>query len=244
MFEKLNNLNEQVVVIAGGSGGIGFAIVKRLSSLGAKVIVLVRNDIELMQKRLDELKEGHLALLADITDTKTLINAANKLDQCDILINSAGYSKIIPHKNLEELTDELFDNIIKINLRSVFSTIRTFTPLLKRSNNPVIINISSTSAVRTGGSNMAYAASKAGIDSLTRNLSKALSPIRVVSISPGSVNSGFLDLPKSFYDHVGAITPLKRSGTEEDIASAVEAVLTTMRFTTGNIIAVDGGKSL
>jgi NAD(P)-dependent dehydrogenase (short-subunit alcohol dehydrogenase family) len=244
MFEKLDNLNGQVAVVAGGSGGIGFAIVKRLSSLGAKVIVLVRNDIELMQKRLDELKEGHLALLTDITDTKSLIDAANKLDQCDILINSAGYSTIIPHKNLEELTDELFDNIVKINFRSVFSTIRTFTPLLEKSNSAVIINISSTSAVRTGGSNMVYAASKAGVDSLTRNLSKALSPIRVISISPGSVNSGFLDLPKSFYDQVGASTPLKRSGTEEDIASAVEAVLTTMRFTTGNIIAVDGGKSL
>ena len=244
MFEKLHNLNGQVAVVTGGSGGIGFAIVKRLSSLGAKVIVLVRSDIELMQKRLDELKEGHLALLADITDTKSLINAANKLKQCDILINSAGYSTIIPHKNLEELTDDLFDNIVKINLRSVFSTIRTFTPLLEKSNNAVIINISSTSAVRTGGSNVAYAASKAGIDSLTRNLAKALSPIRVISISPGSVNSGFLDLPKSFYDQVGASTPLKRSGTEKDIASAVEACLTTMRFTTGNIIAVDGGRSL
>jgi 3-oxoacyl-[acyl-carrier protein] reductase len=244
MFEKLNNLDNQVAVITGGSGGIGFAIVKRLSSLGAKVIVLVRSDIELMQKRLDELKEGHLALLADITDTKSLIDAANKLDQCDILINSAGYSTIIPHKNLEELTDDLFDNIVKINLRSVFSTIRTFTPLLEKSKNSVIINISSTSATKTGGSNMAYAASKAGIDSLTRNLAKALSTIRVISISPGSVNSGFLDLPKSFYDQVGTSTPLKRSGTEEDIASAVEAVLTTMRFTTGNIIAVDGGRSL
>lgn len=244
MFEKLNNLDNQVAVITGGSGGIGFAIVKKLSSLGAKVIVLVRSDIELMQKRLDELKEGHLAVLADITNTKSLIDAANKLDQCDILINSAGYSTIIPHKNLEELTDELFDNIVKINLRSVFSTIRTFTPLLQKSKNSVIINISSTSATKTGGSNMAYAASKAGVDSLTRNLAKALSTIRVISISPGSVNSGFLDLPKSFYDQVGASTPLKRSGTEEDIASAVEAVLTTMRFTTGNVIAVDGGRSL
>jgi 3-oxoacyl-[acyl-carrier protein] reductase len=244
MFEKLDNLNGQVAVVTGGSGSIGFTIVKRLSSLGARVIVLVRSDIEVMQKRLDELKEGHLSLLADITDTKSLIDAANKLDQCDILINSAGYSTIIPHKNLEELTDDLFDNIVKINLRSVFSTIRTFTPLLEKSKNSVIINISSTSAGRTGGSNMAYAASKAGIDSLTRNLAKTLSPIRVISISPSSINSGFLDLPKSFYDKVGECTPLKRVGTEEDIASAVEACLTTMRFTTGNIIAVDGGRSL
>ena len=244
MFEKLDNLNGQVAVVTGGSGSIGFAIVKRLSSLGARVVVLVRSDIEVMQRRLDELKEGHLALLADITDTKSLIDAANKLDQCDILINSAGYSTIIPHKNLEELTDDLFDNIVKINLRSVFSTIRTFTPLLEKSKNSIIINISSTSAGRTGGSNMAYAASKAGIDSLTRNLAKALSPIRVISISPSSINSGFLDLPKSFYDKVGECTPLKRAGTEEDIASAIEACLTTMRFTTGNIIAVDGGRSI
>lgn len=244
MFEKLNNLDNQVAVISGGSGGIGFAIVKRLSSLGAKIIVLVRNDVEIMQTRLDELKLGHLALKADITDSKSLINVSSKIKQCDILINSAGYSTIIPHKNLEELTDELFDEIVKINLRSVYSTIRAFTPLLEKSKNAVIINISSTSGSRTGGSNMAYAASKAGVDSLTRNLSKALSPIRVISISPGSINSGFLDLPKSFYDQVGMSTPLKRSGTEEDIASAVEALLITMRFTTGNIIAVDGGKSL
>jgi len=241
MFNKINNLEGQVAVITGAAGGIGFAIAARLISLGATVIAVVRSDLNQMQNRLDELSSGNLAVLADITNSQSLLDILNKINACDILINSAGYSKKIPHNDLDELTDEIFDKIMQTNLRGVFATIKTFLPLLKKSNNGLIINISSVSAIKTGGSNIAYAASKAGLDSMTRNLAKSIAPIRVISIAPSAIDTGFLDYTSEYYEKIASATPLKRIGTPEDIASAVEAYATTLRFTTGNSIIVDGG---
>ena len=111
MFNKINNLEGQVAVITGAAGGIGFAIAARLISLGATVIAVVRSDLNQMQNRLDELSSGNLAVLADITNSQSLLDILNKINACDILINSAGYSKKIPHNDLDELTDEIFDKI-------------------------------------------------------------------------------------------------------------------------------------
>jgi NAD(P)-dependent dehydrogenase (short-subunit alcohol dehydrogenase family) len=146
----------------------------------------------------------------------------------------------------DRVYDEFFDEMMTANLRSVFSTIRTFVPRLKQSANGLIVNISSASAVNPGhGSNLAYVAAKSGVESLTKNLALALAPtVRVVSICPSSLNTGFLEHGQDFYDRAGANTPLKRVGTAEDIAAAVEAVATRMRFTTGNCFVVDGGRFL
>jgi 3-oxoacyl-[acyl-carrier protein] reductase len=179
-----------------------------------------------MQARLNELGDGHKAMLADVTNSEQLNFVASQLEQCDILINNAGASVPIDHRNLTSLTDEIFEKTVSVNLNGTFYTTRSFLPLLRKSPNALIINISSASSFRTGGSNIAYAAAKAGVDSLTRNLAKALAPIRVVSINAG----------------MG--TPLKRVVTVEDVASTVEALATTVRFTTGNNIILDGGRTL
>jgi NAD(P)-dependent dehydrogenase (short-subunit alcohol dehydrogenase family) len=88
-------------------------------------------------------------------------------------------------------------------------------------------------------------AAKAGVESMTKNLALAMAPtVRVVSICPSSLNTGFLEHGQDFYDRAGSATPLKRVGTAEDIAAAVEAVATRMRFMTGNSLVVDGGRIL
>jgi NAD(P)-dependent dehydrogenase (short-subunit alcohol dehydrogenase family) len=243
-FNKLKSLEGQTVVIAGAAGGVGWAVAESMAALGARVIGIVRRDVEAFQIKLNTLAGNHTALLADITKKAQLAQVISNITQCDILVNSAGHSKVVPHKDLTGLDDELFDSIIKTNLSSVFSTIRHFVPLLKQSPNGLIVNISSAAAIRTGGSNLAYAAAKAGIESLTRNLAVALAPIRVVSVCPSALDTGFLDLPAEFYNKVAAATPLKRIGTAQDVANAVEAIATTMRFATGNSIVVDGGRTL
>lgn len=247
-FNSLDNLDEKVAVIIGASGGVGFATATRLAELGAQIIGIVRTDVQRFQEQLNHLPNNHLqhlAIKADITDSKQLEAAVKLVNQCDILVNSAGYSKVILHGNLDALTDELFDEIVSTNLRSVFSTIRSFLPLLKKSNESLIVNIGSASAIRTGGSNIAYAAAKAGIESITKNLAVALAPhIRVISICPSVLDTGFLDQPPAFYDRMSQATPLKRIGTPDDIAYAVGACATTLRFTTGNTFVIDGGKTL
>jgi len=244
LFNRIENLNGQVAVITGANGGVGFAVAERLAKSGAQIIGIVRRNVEEMQARLDQLGPGHRALLADVTSSEQLISAAAQITQCDILINNAGASTPIDHKNLTSLTDEIFENVVKVNLNGVFYTTKAFLPLLRKSQNALVVNISSASSIRTGGSNVAYAAAKAGVDSLTRNLAKALAPIRVVSLNPTLIKTNFTQMPDSYYHNAGLGTPLKRVVTVEDVASTVEALATTVRFVTGNNIVIDGGRTL
>jgi 3-oxoacyl-[acyl-carrier protein] reductase len=243
-YEKLNNLQGQVAVVTGSAGGVGRAIVKQLASAGARVVAIVRKEPEALQEFMDTLGTGHSVYVADVRNSDQLTEIASKLTQCDILVNCAGASRIIPHKQLNALSDEAFDEILSVNLRSVFSVVRAFNSLLQASPNGLVVNIGSAAAVSTGGSNIAYAAAKAGLDSMTRNLAIALAPVRVVTISPSALDTGFTPQGPDFFTRVAASTPLKRCGTPEDVASAVEAVATSMRFMTGNTILVDGGRTL
>jgi 3-oxoacyl-[acyl-carrier protein] reductase len=245
-FKPLDNLNGQTAVITGANGGIGFATASALAHAGATIVGICHRRQEELQNRLDQLPGTHTALIADVTDSDSLIQVAGQIPHCDILVTSAGHSRPIPHSNLDALTDELFDDILIANLRSVFATVKAFVPLLKQSNNALIVNVSSASAINPGhGSNIAYVSAKAGVDAMTKNLALALAPaIRVVSVSPSAINTGFLDMPEEFYQRSGQATPLKRVGVPEDIASAIEAVATKLRFTTGNSFVIDGGRFL
>jgi NAD(P)-dependent dehydrogenase (short-subunit alcohol dehydrogenase family) len=246
-FTPLKDLSGQTAVITGANGGIGRAICQSLAASGARIIGLVRNNIDDFEIFLDTLPgHGHYAIKTDVTKTEELIRARDSVDQCDILITSAGHSKPIPHSNVEFIDDEFFEEIFISNLRSVFSTIRTFKPLLDKSNNALIVNISSASTQRPGhGSNIAYVSSKAGVEAMTKNLALTWAPkIRVVSVCPSSINTGFLSHGEEFYDRMASLTPLQRVGTPEDIGAAVEAIATRLRFTTGNTFVIDGGRTL
>jgi NAD(P)-dependent dehydrogenase (short-subunit alcohol dehydrogenase family) len=248
-FEPLKNLNGQTAVITGANGGVGRATAQTLAASGARIVGIARRNIADLQSYLDQLPNSnlkHTAIKADTTTSGEFDRATKHITNCDILVNSAGFSRTIPHADLDLLTDEFFDEILTANLRSVFSTIRIFSSRLKQSSHGLIINISSASALTPGhGSNIAYVAAKAGVESMTKNLALAMAPtVRVISICPSSLNTGFLEHAQDFYDRAGSATPLKRVGTAEDIAAAVEAVATRMRFMTGNSLVVDGGRTL
>jgi 3-oxoacyl-[acyl-carrier protein] reductase len=235
-----------VAIITGGFGGIGWAITEALENQEYAVVVLSRSaESPENQAKLNSLPGIHkLALTCDVTvpaeleRAKSIITA--EYGRIDVLINCAGMSKPVAHNNLSGLTDELFDQVVTTNLRSVYSVIRTFQPFL--SDDSVIVNISSAAGVRWGGSNMAYAASKAGVDSLTRNLARALAPrTRVVSVAPGAVDTGFA--PSANYQQAIATTPLGRIATVKDVSDVVLSVVNN-KFLTGNTIVVDGGRGI
>lgn len=243
-FEKNLNLNGQIALIVGANGKTGTAIAKRLASLGCYIIALVKRHPEKIKKILDNYGK-HSVFVADITDVTMLYKIKNQLTKIDIIVNTVGESKNIPHKNVDELTDEYFDRMLTINLRSAFSIIRTFLPLMNQSENGLIINIGSASSLRTGGSNLAYAASKAGLDSLTRNLAVALAPkIRVNSINPSIMDTGFVPTDSSIVKKISDLTPLKRIATVDDVADVVESLACNMRFSTGQCFVIDGGRLL
>jgi 3-oxoacyl-[acyl-carrier protein] reductase len=166
--------------------------------------------------------------------------------RADILVNAAGMTKAVPHRDLDALDDALIDQVFVANWRGPFAAIRAFTPLLRASGNGLVVNISSIAATTAIGSNIAYCAAKAGLDVMASSLGRALAPeIRVINVSPGVVDTTFVPgRDHAWSDKQAATTPLKRIGTPDDMAAAVEACATTLKFATGTVIQVDGGRHL
>lgn len=247
----MNTLEDKVSLVTGGAGGIGSAICKHLADAGAKVIVTYKSSEREAQSLAASLSgTGHSVAPALVDDSSTLAALAETVKQTygklDILVNNAGLTRPVPHDDLEALDDELIDTIFRVNVRGALATTRAFKSLLLASDDGLIVNISSV-AGRTGlGSNVAYCASKAALDSVTRSLARALAPrIRVVSVSPGWVLGEYAKrMPSEVLESQREKTPLGRLASANDVGRAVVAVALGLTFSTGCIIPVDGGREL
>jgi 3-oxoacyl-[acyl-carrier protein] reductase len=245
------NLQGKVAVVTGASGGIGSVTARRLAEAGCKVVVGYNNRATEAEQVAAELPgSGHRAARMPMEDTAALREVAAAVERdygrCDVLVNSAGFTRMIAHSDLEALTDELIDAIFVANVRGPFATIRAFAPLMKRSDAGVIINISSTAALSGGGSNIAYGASKAAIDAMTKSLARVLGPnIRVLSVSPGAVDTGFVPgRTTDMVEKAAQRTPLKRVVQADEVAQTVMAAVTLMTATTGTVLLVEAGSLL
>jgi 3-oxoacyl-[acyl-carrier protein] reductase len=243
-----------VAVVTGGAGGIGSAICRALAACGFSVVV----GFSQSQGRAHELAEslpgnGHVAMSIPVTDSAALRSVSRgvseRFGRCDALVNCAGKTQFVPHADLDALDDSMIDEILATNVRGAFATVRSLAPLLRASKQPgggVVVNISSIAGRTAMGSNVAYCASKAALDNMTMSLARALAPaVRVVSVSPGLVDTEFVkSLDRRWRDEQAARTPLGRLAQPEEVATAVVAVVRELRFTTGCILAVDGGRPL
>ena len=167
------DLHGKVAVVTGASGGIGSATARRLAAAGCTVVLGYNARAADAQTLAADLHgSGHRAARMPMEDTEALREVAAMVERdfgrCDVLVNSAGFTRMIPHADLDALSDQLIDAIFVANVRGPFATIRAFAPLMQRSDAAVIVNISSAAALSGGGSNIAYGASKAAIDAMTR----------------------------------------------------------------------------
>lgn len=248
----MRDLEDKVVLITGARGGIGSAICLRLAAAGARIILLDRccND-EASQELFASLPgEGHWMVEASVTDSPALAAVAEEVVRCygrlDILINNAGITRFVAHADLDGLDDDTIDEIFQVNWRGAFACVRAFKTLLAADPGGLVINMSSVAAQTGFGSNVAYCASKAALNSMTLSLARALAPaIRVVAIAPGFVMGEYARRadPAMLQEQVRK-TPLGRLANAEDVAAAVYALATTLTFTTGAVIPVDGGRPL
>jgi 3-oxoacyl-[acyl-carrier protein] reductase len=194
--------------------------------------------------------ENHAVIQASVTDSAALQQMAaqvrERYGKLDLLVNNAGITRPVPHADLDGLDDEWIDRIFQTNVRGAFACVRACKELLMAGDGGTVVNISSVAAITGIGSNMAYCASKAAMDSMTRSLARALAPkIRVVSVSPGWVWGEYASRMEPAYiqEQINK-TPLGRIAQPEDVAEAVLAVATQLIFSTGCIIPVDGGRPL
>lgn len=241
----------QVALVTGGAGGIGEAICRTLAGAGASVLVgFSGNEARAAALAADLRGPGqHRPLLTRVDDSATLAAAAESVrsteGRLDLLVNNAGVTTPVPHSDLDALTDDWIDTILRVNVRGAFACTRAFAPLLRAGGSGLVVNISSVAGQTGVGSNVAYCASKAALDSVTRSLGRALAPdIRVLSVSPGFVDGEYAQrMPDIVAAQLGR-TPLGRLAQPQEVARAVLAAATLLTFSTGCIIAVDGGRPL
>ena len=247
----MTELQGQAALVTAVAAASGRAICRRLAAAGARIIITYSRDQGKARAAADALAGGdHLIIRAPVDDSEAQARLAaaiaEKYGRLDILVNNAGITKAVPHADLAGLDDETIDQIFRVNWRGAFASIRALQPLLTAGAGGVVVNITSI-AGRTGvGSNVAYCASKAAMDSMTRSLARALAPrIRVLSVSPGWVNGEYAQrMPRALIAEQEDKTPLGRIAEADDVAEAVYAAVTHLRFSTGDIIPVDGGRPL
>lgn len=245
------SLQGQVAVVTGAGGGIGSAISRRLAQAGMHIVLTYSKSKDKTQAVADSLEgDNHLVIQCSVDDSiaqAELAKAiAEKYGGVDLLVNNAGITRPVPHDDLAGLNDDLIDQIFRVNFRGAFASIRALKDLLIKGDGGLVVNITSIAA-RTGiGSNVAYCASKAAMDSMTRSLARALAPkIRVVSVSPGWVNGEYAQqMPLEIIEEQKQKTPLKRIAEAEDVAEAVYVMAAHLTFSTGDIIPIDGGRPL
>jgi 3-oxoacyl-[acyl-carrier protein] reductase/pteridine reductase len=238
------SLAGQVALVTGAAKRIGRSIALRLAAEGADIIVNYagsRTEAESLVTELKSTGRRAIAIQADVShraEVQNLFTAAeNEFGRLDILVNNAG---MFFAAKFEELTEEQWDHIMNVNLKSQFLCAQTAAPIMKRQGRGRIINLSSLGGLLPWPGYTHYCVSKAGSIMLTRCLARALGPeILVNSVAPGTIQFPG-EAPDE--DYIRRV-PLHRTGTGGDIADAV-AYLAKADFVTGQIVVVDGGRSL
>jgi 3-oxoacyl-[acyl-carrier protein] reductase len=248
---EIHRLDRRTAVVTGGSSGIGAACVRLLAAHGARVVVGYHSGEERARKLISELPgEGHVAIRIPLEDTQGHDAIARQLaetvEKVDVLVNSAGYTQRIAHADLDTLTPELFNSLLVANAGGPYAITRALLPLLRASGDAVVVNVSSVSAFTGAGSNIAYCAAKAALDTMTQSLARACGPqVRFLSVSPAAVDTGFVEgRSRTELEKKAAQTPLGRVVTPDDVANAVLACVTHLRTATGTRIVIDGGHTL
>jgi NAD(P)-dependent dehydrogenase (short-subunit alcohol dehydrogenase family) len=251
------DLDGRVAIVTGGGTGIGRAVVLRLARSGAKAVVVnysrSTKDAESTAHELHALGVEAVAHQADVTDEaavkRMVAECVERFGALDLLVNNAGTTRFIPHPDLDALTDEVWDEILGVNLKGTFYCCRAAAPELAKRNG-AIVNVASIAAHRATGSSIAYAVSKAGIVQLTRALALSLAPdVRVNSVSPGLVSTRWFrsrfgdDAALVQEESFAKTTPLRRIASAEDVAQAVVSLLEN-DLVTGQDLVVDGGKNV
>jgi 3-oxoacyl-[acyl-carrier protein] reductase len=245
------SLDGKVAVVTGGSSGIGAASVRLLATAGARVVVGYNKGADRAAALIAELPgSGHRAMYLPMEDSAQIRKVADavkhEFGRADILVNSAGFTRMVAHSDLEALDDDLIDAVLAANVRGPFATIRAFVPLLRATGDGVIINISSGAAEHGTGSSIIYGASKAALNTMSMALARVLGPeIRVIIVAPGMVHTGFVPgRTEEMMAKAAMATPLKRAVEAHDVALAVMACITHLTHTTGSIVSVDAGRHL
>lgn len=245
-------LEGKTAIVTGGSRGIGRACVVRLAQEGAKVAFIYRSNQPAAEALVAELKSAPAEVRAVQADVCDLARAHEIVDQLfeewtkiDVLVNSAG---IVQDGLFGAMTAEQWRAVLDTNLGGTFNYCHAVTQPMLMARRGSIVNLSSTAAEFAARGQVNYAASKGGINGLTRALAKELAPrnVRVNAIAPGMIETDMSQVVRGIAgDQIKKMIPIKRIGKPEEIASAAAFLASDdASYMTGQVLRVDGGLSL
>lgn len=247
------DLRGKVALVTGASSGIGRAVALTLARNGAAIVVNYHRNARGAAEAVAEIqamRRNAVAVRADVSQRVDVLRMVGEtLDNfgsIDILVNNAG--SIVKLAPIEDCTDEVWDTVLAVNLKSVFLCTQAVIPYLKEQGRGRIINISSLAAQNGGrGGSLPYAAAKAAVNTLTKGLASELGEYQVTvnAIAPGIILTPFHDQfsrPDRLQDVINA-TPLRRAGAPEEVAELVAYLASDEAgFITGEIFGIDGGR--
>jgi len=246
------DLAEKVAIVTGAGQGLGWAIAKRLADDGACLVIADINWERAQEKAalLQRMGQEAMAIKVDVSKAKEVAHMVEqvleKFGRIDILVNNAGI--LGPYFPVEEYPEELWDQVIAVNLKGTFLCCKAVIPIMKKQGKGSIVNIASV-AGKEGNANMApYSASKGAIITLTKTLGKELatSQIRVNAVSPALLET---EMTQSMTPEQRALLtskiPMGRLGKPEEVAAVVKFLVSDeASFVTGQCYDISGGRSV
>jgi ketoreductase RED2 len=243
----MGELDGRVAIVTGSTSGIGKATAQRLAELGANVVVNSSSSVDAGTALAEELPTESLYVRADISDQahgqQLVDRTLERFGRLDVLVNNAGWTTVVPHTDIDGLTDDVFRKTFDVNVFGTWWLTKAALPHLRESPDPNVVMVTSVAGIRPVGSSIAYAMTKAALNHLTRLLAKSCGPVRVNAVAPGLVDTPWTADWDVQHAAVAAAAPLHRSATPADCAEAVVSLLRNT-YVTGHILVVDGGTSL
>jgi 3-oxoacyl-[acyl-carrier protein] reductase len=246
--------SRKAALVTGGATGIGRSAVLALARAGFDVAVNYSSSETAARETAaaaEKLGAGTLLVRCDVSDEKAvramLRAVEEKFRRLDVLVNNAGTTASWKPRDLETLSLEEWDRVFAVNVRGLFQVTRAALPLLRKGENPSIINTASIVGLRPGPQPLPYAASKAAVVNLTKTLAWNLGPeIRVNAVAPGWMEGDWMkrmlrDKYADLMDKRARATPLKRVVTADDVAETMLSLIQSNRFVTGEVVVIDGG---
>jgi 3-oxoacyl-[acyl-carrier protein] reductase len=245
--------SEEVAWVTGSSTGIGAASAAALAEGGCRVAVHYNRSEDEAREVVERISSsGGEAMLVggDVGDAGEVGRMAGEIEdrygRLDVLVNNAG--SLIERRTLEEMTEDLWDRVMAVNLKSVFLCSQVVVPIMKRRGRGKIINMTSVAARNGGGpGSAAYATAKGGVSTLTRAMAKELvsEGVLVNGVAPGIITTPFHDrfTPPEMREGMTAAIPIGREGTPEEVAGVVVFLASPASdYLVGEIIEVNGGQ--
>ena len=246
-----------VAIVTGSASGVGAATARMLAARGCRVVVnYTRSEADAEAIRSACVAAGAEAMLcrADVAEDadcrRMVAMAVDRWGRLDVLVNSAGTSKLVPHASLDGLSADDFRRIYAVNAIGPFQMMRAAAPHLRATGNAAVVNVSSGAGIGARGSSIAYAASKAALNNLTLQLARVLAPeVRVNTVCPALIEGRWMrtmlgDRYETHLEQARARNPLRRVCTADDVARTILWLIADAGTLTGECLSMDGGQHL